>query len=264
MLAGSIANGKLANSSINIAGTSVSLGGTLAASTLRTNLGLSNAMHFIGKATVAITDGSTTDPTISGYDFTNKKAAGDVIIDKDTAYEYVWTTEGKWERLGGDSSYKVTQTAVTKPDAATNKWVSAIGQNTNGVIDVSYTTLNTSGTWSGSAGRLTNLTTSDNASSTSTWRYVWFSYNDLVTGRPAYSDKLVYQTSTNTLKIDTGTLTATQYSGNAATATTATNLANKPSIAASGNNITITAGGKTSDAFTVPYATTAATATKLN
>lgn len=261
MLAGSIANGKLANSSISIAGTSVSLGGTLAAETLRTNLGLSNAMHFIGKATVAITDGSTTNPTISGYDFTNKKTAGDVIIDKDTAYEYVWTTEGKWERLGGDSSYKVTQTAVAKPDVVTNKWVSAIGQNTNGVIDVSYTTLDTSGTWAGSAGSITSLTTSDKASNTDTWRYVWFSYNDLTKGRPAYSDKLVYQTSTNTLKIDTGTLTATQYSGNAATATTATNLASKPSLAVSDTSkITVTAGGKTSDAFTVPYATSAGSA----
>lgn len=243
MLAGSIANGKLANSSISIAGTSVSLGGTLAAETLRTNLGLSNAMHFIGKATVAITDGSTTNPTINGYDFTNKKAAGDVIIDKDTAYEYVWTTEGKWERLGGDSSYKVTQTAVAKPDAVTNKWVSAIGQNTNGVIDVSYTTLDTSGTWAGSAGSITSLTTSDKASNTDTWRYVWFSYNDLTRGRPAYSDKLVYQTSTNTLKIDTGTLTATQYSGNAATATTATNLSAAPTITKTGTStIDLTAG----------------------
>lgn len=50
------------------------------------DLGLSNALHFIGAATVAITDGSTTDPVISGY--TSKKT-GDVIIDKDSAYEYV-------------------------------------------------------------------------------------------------------------------------------------------------------------------------------
>ena len=49
--------------------------------------------------------------------------------------------------------------------------------------------------------------------------------------------------------------------GNAATATTATNLSAKPSLAASGNNITVTAGGKTSDAFTVPYATSAGSAT---
>jgi cell division septum initiation protein DivIVA len=40
-------------------------------------------------------------------------------------------------------------------------------------------------------------------------------------------------------------------------ATTATNLASAPSLTASGNNITVTAGGKTSSAFTVPYATKA-------
>lgn len=44
-------------------------------------------------------------------------------------------------------------------------------------------------------------------------------------------------------------------------ATTATNLSTKPSLAKSGNNITVTAGGKTSDAFTVPYATSAGSAT---
>lgn len=53
-------------------------------------------------------------------------------------------------------------------------------------------------------------------------------------------------------------------SGNATTATTATNLSAKPSLAASGNNITVTAGGKTSDAFTVPYATSAGSATHAN
>lgn len=48
------------------------------------------------------------------------------------------------------------------------------------------------------------------------------------------------------------------------TATTATNLASKPSLAVSDTTkITVTAGGKTSDAFTVPYATTAATARYL-
>lgn len=49
------------------------------------------------------------------------------------------------------------------------------------------------------------------------------------------------------------------------TATTATNLSAAPSLSASGNNITVTAGGKTSAAFTVPYATSAnsaASATK--
>ncbi len=50
--------------------------------------------------------------------------------------------------------------------------------------------------------------------------------------------------------------------GNAATATTATNLASAPSLATSGTTqITVTAGGKTSSAFTVPYATSAGSAT---
>lgn len=70
----------------------------------RQDMGLSTAMHFIGKATVDITDGSTVDPKITGY---TAKTAGDVIIDKDNSYEYVWTLEGKWERLGPDGSYSV-------------------------------------------------------------------------------------------------------------------------------------------------------------
>lgn len=70
----------------------------------RQDMGLSTAMHFIGKATVDITDGSTVDPKITGY---TTKTAGDVIIDKNNSYEYVWTLEGKWERLGPDSSYSV-------------------------------------------------------------------------------------------------------------------------------------------------------------
>ena len=70
----------------------------------RQDMGLSTAMHFIGKATVDITDGSTVDPKITGY---TTKTAGDVIIDKSNSYEYVWTLEKKWERLGPDSSYSV-------------------------------------------------------------------------------------------------------------------------------------------------------------
>ena len=110
---------------------------------------LSTAMHFIGKATVAITDGSTTDPTISGYDFTADRKPGDVIIDTDNAYEYVWTYEGKWERLGPDGSYKITQSAVDTGAATTNKWVSRIQQNANGVVTATLSSLDTSGTWSG-------------------------------------------------------------------------------------------------------------------
>ena len=71
-----------------IAGNTVNLGGSLSADILRSSLGLSNAMHFRGKATVAISDNSTTDPQITGYTFSNAQA-GDVVIDKDSAYEYI-------------------------------------------------------------------------------------------------------------------------------------------------------------------------------
>ena len=202
------------------------------------DLGLSSALRYVGKTTSTMSESFTGVPAgISGY---TKPIVGDVVLDSAGNGEYVCVgvsgTTYTWESLGPESSFKKVQTAVTKPDAVTNKWVSAIGQNTNGAIDVSYTTLDTSGTWSGSAGSITSLTTSDKASNTDTWRYVWFSYNDLTRGRPAYSDKLVYQTSTNTLKIDTGTLTATQYSGNAATATTATNLSTAPTITKTGTS----------------------------
>ena len=77
--------------------------------------------------------------------------------------------------------------------------------------------LNTSGN-AATASRITDLTSSDQASSSATQRYVWFSYNDLTTGRPAYDPNFTYQSST-------GTLTATTFkgalSGNATSATSA-------------------------------------------
>ena len=80
-----------------------------------------------------------------------------------------------------------------------------------------------SGTWginingnASTATKLTNLTTADEASSTDTWRRVWFAYNDNATGRPAYSDTFAYQSSTGTVK---ATKFQGSLSGNAATAT---------------------------------------------
>lgn len=161
------------------------------------DLGLSSAMHFKGTTTTAMSDGLTTAAvTIDGNLYT--PSAGDVVLYSDS--EFLWTGSA-WERLGRDSSFKTTQTAVSSPSASgsTTAFIDTISQNANGVITVTKKNLDTSGTWS----------------------------------------------------------------GNAATATTATNLSAKPSLATSGNNITVTAGGKTSDAFTVPYATSAASATKL-
>jgi len=61
------------------------------------------------------------------------------------------------------SNYKTKQTAVTAPTAVTNKWVNTLAQNANGEITVSYTTLDTSGTWSGNAVTATSATTATTA-----------------------------------------------------------------------------------------------------
>lgn len=70
--------------------------------------GLTGAMHFIGKATVDITDGSTTDPVISGY---TTKEKGDVILGKDDHKEFVWNGSA-WEELGDEGSYTLKTTTI--------------------------------------------------------------------------------------------------------------------------------------------------------
>lgn len=144
---GAIANAKLQNSSMSIAGNSVSLGGSLTADALRTSLGLSTAMHYRGKATVALSDGGTQDPTITGYDFTNDKMAGDVVIDKDSSMEYVWNGTA-WERLGSETSFKTIQAAKSSPSASgtTTSFIDTISQDTNGVITATKKTVTTATT----------------------------------------------------------------------------------------------------------------------
>lgn len=54
--------------------------------------------------------------------------------------------------------------------------------------------------YANTSGAISNLTASDTASNTATWRKVWISYENGTTGRPALSDSLAFQTSTGTLK----------------------------------------------------------------
>lgn len=70
--------------------------------------GLTGAMHFIGKAAVDITDGSTTDPQIANY-ITKEK--GDVILGKDDHKEFVWNG-ATWEELGDEGSYALKTTTI--------------------------------------------------------------------------------------------------------------------------------------------------------
>ena len=78
--------------------------------------GLTGAMHFIGKATVDIADGSTTDPAISGY---TTKAKGDVILGKYDHKEFVWDGS-KWELLGDEGSYVLNTVKINNKPLSGN------------------------------------------------------------------------------------------------------------------------------------------------
>ena len=75
--------------------------------------GLTGAMHFVGEATVEITNGSGVNPRIDGYNF-SRAQAGDVILFNSA--EYVWTG-GSWRLLGDEGSYAV-KGSITNVDLA--------------------------------------------------------------------------------------------------------------------------------------------------
>lgn len=139
MLAGGIANEKLTNSKIGIAGTDVSLGGSISVEQLLTNLGLTKAMHFVGVATK--NPGTNSDPGISGYTWPDDRLGGDVILWG--SQEYVWYadstgSQSRWVLLGDEGSYKVLQSPVSSPSASGNEsaFIDTISQNANGDITV--------------------------------------------------------------------------------------------------------------------------------
>ena len=73
------------------------------------DLGLSDAIHFIGSSSTAITDGGTETPTISGYSGT-AKTAGNVVLY--SGKEYIWTGSA-WEQLGDESSWALNSVSIT-------------------------------------------------------------------------------------------------------------------------------------------------------
>ena len=118
-----------------------SIAGKTGAVTLA-DLGLSNAMHFLGVTTTNVSTGTantTATVVIGGSNVT--AAAGDVVLYG--SQEYVWGNS-KWNLLGDESSYKVKQTAKTDPTASTatsTTFIDTISQDANGVITATKKTL---------------------------------------------------------------------------------------------------------------------------
>lgn len=124
------------------------------AATLRTDLGLSNALHFIGITSTTLADGSTTSTLTAKSTGSLTKTTGfvdgDVVMDGDQLREYVWSGSA-WRLLGITTSTAYTQPAST----ATNTWIAQVSQGTDGKITATTGSLNTSGTWSGTASKAT-------------------------------------------------------------------------------------------------------------
>ena len=92
----------------NLSNAGGSTSSEITAEQLRTALGLTNAMHFIGITTTNIQDGDDTTPiTIGGNDVT--PVAGDVVIRDNSAAEFVWDGS-HWNLMGdtGDFALKIT------------------------------------------------------------------------------------------------------------------------------------------------------------
>lgn len=115
--------------------------GDITADALRTSLGLSNAMHFLGVTTTNISTGTantTATVTIGGSNVT--AAAGDVVLYNSA--EYVWGNE-KWNLLGDESSYAIKATTLAGygiTDAKIANGVITLGNNTITPLTSQYTT----------------------------------------------------------------------------------------------------------------------------
>lgn len=118
-----------------------------------------NAMHFVGVATSAVTDGGIENPNISNYNIITDRKAGDVIIvpgnllNIDYSQEFIWSGDA-WEMLGSGAS--ATYTCPTG-NIQSNTWINSITQNSDRVISATTATLDTTGTWEGNAATATQL-----------------------------------------------------------------------------------------------------------
>ena len=86
--------------------------------------GITGAMHYIGEASVVITNGSAVNPQIDGYSFSGAQP-GDVITYNQA--EFVWTG-GNWRLLGDEGSYAV-KGSITDADIADDAGISQLKIN---------------------------------------------------------------------------------------------------------------------------------------
>ena len=97
--------------------------GSSAVSITAADLGIDNALHFIGITTTAITDNATTNPIkVNGNNHT--AVAGDVVLYNDNEYVF---DGSKWLELGDGSSHALKTNTITAGKGLTDG--GAIGNN---------------------------------------------------------------------------------------------------------------------------------------
>ena len=110
------------------------------------SLGLEQGIRFIGSvaANSPYKPSDETAPTeqtplvINGLNSYTPQP-GDIIIDHEDNKEYIYTGANWWEQFGQDGSFKILQTAISKPIIyTTDYFVQSISQNENGELTVTY------------------------------------------------------------------------------------------------------------------------------
>lgn len=72
------------------------------------DLGLDNALHFLGTTSTEVTDGGSEQPTIGNKAVT--PVAGDIVLYGNQ--EFIFNVEGKWEVFGNEGSYAFKTTKI--------------------------------------------------------------------------------------------------------------------------------------------------------
>lgn len=119
-----------------------SIGGHSGVVTLA-DLGLSNALHFIGQAVnETLEDGSALDPFSSAQNPpTYNGSTGDVVLDKFGVREYVWLNN-YWELLGFSASESYSSASVASTESQNFTWISNVEQTTDGRISATKSYIN--------------------------------------------------------------------------------------------------------------------------